>query len=151
MFVSEVSLGCVRQKSQNSPTLFTLFNTILLWENSHLALFWHFLKTKEKSFHMCSLQGSFKRATCRTLLRRPCVTLRIRASVRGESRHGTGKPTGQEFAQDLETGHLCCWAIAQLVRKRGCSSPACCYRFCDTTGHCDSAKENCLVIGIEPH
>lgn len=60
MFISEVSLGCVRQKSQNSPTLFTLFNTILLGENSHLALFWHFLKTKEKSFHMCSLQGSLQ-------------------------------------------------------------------------------------------
>ena len=100
MFVSEVSLGCVRQKSQNSLTLFTLkwqptpvflpnpkdggawwaaiyrvsqsqtrlkrlsssssSNTILLGENSNLGLLWHFLKTKEKSFHMCSLQGSLQ-------------------------------------------------------------------------------------------
>ena len=71
----------------------TLFNTTLLGENSHLGLLWYFLKPKRKASVCIPLKNPFKRATCCTLLRRPCFILWVRACVRGESRHGTEKQT----------------------------------------------------------
>ena len=93
-------------------------NTILLGENSHLGLLWHFLKTKEKSFHMCSLQGSLQASHVSYPLKETLFHTMNQSICEGQVQawhretHRTGicsRPWNQAPG---------CWAIAQLVRKQ---------------------------------
>lgn len=74
-------------------------------ENSNLGLLWHFLKTKEKLSYVF-LQGSLQAGHVSYPLKETLFHTVNQSICEGKSRPGTGKPTGQEFAQDLETRRL---------------------------------------------